>query len=165
MDDQSNRDYSRAPELEDLVSLCKSLNDQGVKYLLIGGFAVIIYGFVRGTKDIDLLVDPSPENIEKIKKALSILPDNAISEMNNDEVNKYSIVRIADEFVIDLMAKACGIGYQEASQDMDFITFEGVKIPVPKKLLLIRMKNTLRPSDKMDVEFLRLSLDEEKKIK
>ncbi|MBI1870852.1 MAG: hypothetical protein HYS07_06645 [Chlamydiae bacterium] len=132
---------------------------------MIGGFAVIIYGFVRGTKDIDLLVDPSPENIEKIKKALSILPDNAISEMNNDEVNKYSIVRIADEFVIDLMAKACGIGYQEASQDMDFITFEGVKIPVPKKLLLIRMKNTLRPSDKMDVEFLRLSLDEEKKIK
>lgn len=59
MDDQDDRGYSRAPELEDLLSLCKALNDSGVRYVLIGGFAVILQGFVRATKDIDLLVDSS----------------------------------------------------------------------------------------------------------
>lgn len=47
----------RAPELEDLVELCRRLNEADARYLLIGGFAVILHGFVRGTKDIDLLVD------------------------------------------------------------------------------------------------------------
>jgi len=55
VDDQDDRGYSRAPELEDLLSLCTALNAEGVRYLLIGGFAVILHGFVRATKDIDLL--------------------------------------------------------------------------------------------------------------
>ena len=46
---------SRAPELEDLLTLCKALNAQRVRYALIGGFAVILHGFVPATKDIDLL--------------------------------------------------------------------------------------------------------------
>lgn len=62
MDDQDDREYSRAPELEDLLALCKALNAEGVRYLLIGGFAVILHGFVRATKDIDLLIDASVEN-------------------------------------------------------------------------------------------------------
>ncbi len=63
MDDQDDREYSRAPELEDLLGLCKALNAEDVRYVLIGGFAVILHGFVRATKDVDLLVDASPENI------------------------------------------------------------------------------------------------------
>lgn len=47
MDDQDDRRYSRAPELEDLLSLCEALNRESVPYLLIGGFAVILHGFVR----------------------------------------------------------------------------------------------------------------------
>ncbi|MGZ5466835.1 MAG: hypothetical protein ACXWLY_28265 [Thermoanaerobaculia bacterium] len=35
--DQDDRGYSRAPELEDLLSLCKALNAEGVRYVLIGG--------------------------------------------------------------------------------------------------------------------------------
>jgi hypothetical protein len=49
VDDQDDRGYSRAPELEDLLSLCKALNTEGVRYVL-GGFAVILHGFVRATK-------------------------------------------------------------------------------------------------------------------
>jgi len=37
VDDQDDREYSRAPELEDLLSLCKALNAEGVRYVLIGG--------------------------------------------------------------------------------------------------------------------------------
>jgi len=63
VDDPGNSDYARAPELEDLVGLCRELNAAGAKYVLIGGFAVILHGAVRTTKDIDLLVDVSEDNV------------------------------------------------------------------------------------------------------
>lgn len=155
--------YSRAPELEDLVELCRQLNESGASYLLIGGFAVILHGFVRGTKDIDLLVDSSRENIEKVKRALCYLPDRAAEEILAEEVERYAVVRVADEIVIDLMAKACGIDYAEAmkSEGCQSFELEGVEIPLATKELLIRTKNTIRPSDAMDVEYLRLRLAEE----
>ena len=64
MDDAGDGVYSRAPELEDLLSLCQALNREQARYVLIGGFAVILHGFVRGTKDIDLLVDPEKSNVQ-----------------------------------------------------------------------------------------------------
>ncbi|HEY0590208.1 MAG TPA: hypothetical protein VGF40_00460 [Thermoanaerobaculia bacterium] len=47
MDDQDDRRYSRAPELEDLLSLCTALNREGVRYVLIGGLGVILHGSIR----------------------------------------------------------------------------------------------------------------------
>lgn len=162
MDDESNREKSRAPQLEDLISLCRALNKANAEYVLIGGFAVILNGYVRATKDIDFLVNPSVENIQKIKKALSSLPDNAAALMKDDDVANYTVVRIADEYVIDLLAKACGINYEQAKKDVEVYEIEGVEIPVAKRELLIRLKNTIRPSDKMDVEFLKKDLLERK---
>ena len=49
MDDEPDRGYSRAPELQDLVALCRALGEEGVRYLLIGGFAVVLHSFVRTT--------------------------------------------------------------------------------------------------------------------
>lgn len=95
MDEASNGPYSRSPELEDLLELCRSLNKQGVQYILIGGFAVILHGSVRGTKDIDLLVEPTEENIRKVKQAMAFLPDQAILLIEDDEVKKYGVVRVA----------------------------------------------------------------------
>ena len=77
MDDGADRGDSRAPQLEDIVALCRALNAEGARYLLIGGFAVILHGFVRTTKDVDFLVDPTVENMVKVKRALATLPDNA----------------------------------------------------------------------------------------
>ena len=68
MDDKNDGKYARAPTVDDLIFLCKRLNEEGVSYILIGGFAVILHGFTRGTKDIDLLVDSDIENIRKIKR-------------------------------------------------------------------------------------------------
>ena len=163
MDDGENNEYSRAPELEDVISLCRSLNEQGVKYVLIGGFAVIFQGVSRFTKDVDLLLDTSLENVKKLKKAMSTLTDNAISEIEDDEIAKYTVVRVADEFVIDLMAKACGIDFEEASKHIEFKTVKGVQIPVPSKEMLIRMKDTIRHSDKLDVYYLKHEIGKEKK--
>jgi len=162
VDDQDDREYSRAPELEDLLALCKALNAERVRYVLIGGFAVILHGFVRGTKDIDLLVEVSPENIQRLKRAMAVLPDNAIALMADDEIEKYKVVRIADEVVIDLMKSACGIDYARAAKAIDTKIIDGVPIPVARKELLIETKQTVRPSDAVDVQFLRLRIAAER---
>lgn len=159
MDDQDDRGYSRAPELEDLLGLCKALNAEGVRYVLIGGFAVILHGFVRATKDIDLLVDSSPENVRRLKRAMAVLPDNAIALIADDEIDKYQVVRIADEIVVDLLKNACGVDYARAADGgIEMRIVDGVSIPIARKELLIETKQTVRPSDAADVQFLRLRL-------
>ena len=163
MADPGDGQYSRAPEIEDLVELCRRLNEAEARYVLIGGFAVILHGFVRGTKDIDLLVDASADNIERIRRALSHLADNAVQDVGDDEVTRYAVVRVADEIVVDLMARACGIDFEQASREsgVETIEVEGVAIPVATKSMLIRMKDTVRPSDAADVEYLRVRISEE----
>jgi hypothetical protein len=159
VDDQDDSGYSRAPELEDLLALCQALNAEGVRYALIGGFAVILHGFVRATKDIDLLVDASAENIQRLKRAMAVLPDNAVALIADDEVEKYQVVRIADEIVVDLLKKACGVDYSRAADGgIEIKVVQGVEIRVGTKELLIETKQTVRPSDATDVQFLRLRI-------
>jgi predicted nucleotidyltransferase len=84
------------------------LNQAGARYVLIGGFAVIARGGVRTTKDIDLLIDASPENVARVKQGLRVLEDKAVDEVADDDVVRYAVVRIADEVVVDLMARRAG---------------------------------------------------------
>lgn len=155
MDDADDRGYSRAPRLEDLLRVCQALNREGARYVLIGGFAVVLHGFVRATKGVDFLVDASDDNIRRIQRALAVLPDRAVEMIEADEVRRYTVVRIADEIVVDLLREACGVDYDEASSGIELREVEGVAIPVASKELLIRLKQTLRPSDQADIEFLR----------
>ena len=65
----------RLPTTDDLLLLCRRLNEAGAKYLVLGGFALIQHGFARATEDIDLLIDTSPENFAKVKSAMMGLPN------------------------------------------------------------------------------------------
>lgn len=161
MDDPSHGRDVRAPQIEDVVSICQSLNQAGARYLLIGGFAVIAHGAGRTTKDIDFLVDPEPSNIGLIKEALSFLPDQAVLAVKDTDVREYSVVRIADEVMIDLLAEACGVTYAEAYPDSQIFEIDGIDIPIASKQTLIATKNTIRPSDHMDRNFLQALIDEE----
>ena len=154
MDDAHDGQYAREPQIEDLAKIGRALNETGARYLLIGGFAVIALGGTRTTKDIDLLIDPSPENVARVKRALRILEDHAVDEVADDDVAKYTVVRVADEIVVDLMARACGLDYAEASRDARSITIGDVEVPVASLTTLIRTKMTLRPSDAADRVFL-----------
>jgi predicted nucleotidyltransferase len=69
LDDQDDEGRARAPEPDDVVRICRALNDAGARYLLIGGFAVIAHGAGRFTKDIDLLVDDAPANVARVKRS------------------------------------------------------------------------------------------------
>ncbi len=154
MDDADDRAFVRAPTLDDLARVCASLNAGGARYLLVGGFAVITHGATRTTKDIDFLVDPSPENVARIKSALSILEDNAAAEIAESDVADYTVVRIADEVLVDLMAEACGVSYEEASGDAEQVVVQGVPVPLASKRTLLLTKRTVRPSDEIDRRFL-----------
>jgi len=154
VDDPGDGAYTRAPEPEDVVRICRALNDAGARYVLIGGFAVIAHGAGRFTKDIDLLVDDGPENVRLLKQGLSVLADNAAAEMADTDVRDYVVVRVADEVVIDLMGRACGIDYAEVLRDAEEIVLGGVKVKVASPRTLIRTKDTKRPQDAVDRAFL-----------
>jgi len=113
---------ARPPRLTDLVALCRDLNAEGARYMVIGGMAVIQAGFPRATGDIDLLIETSPDNQECVRRALMKLPDQAVRDMTSDDLDKYAVVRVADEFVIDLMKAACGIAFAEASREVQWST-------------------------------------------
>ena len=121
---------ARPPLLEDLVSLCRDLNREGARYVVLGGMAVIQAGFVRATNDVDLLIDTSPENQERVRRALMALPDGAVRDLAPDDLDRYVVVRVADEFVVDLMKSACGIDYAEASRLVDVVCDPGRQHPL-----------------------------------
>ena len=154
MDDPNDDRYARAPEPKDVVRICRALNEAGARYVLIGGFAVVAHGAGRLTKDIDLLIDDDPANVSRVKRALAVLADNAAAEVADDDVAKHVVVRVVDEVIVDLMARACGVGYTEAITDAETLEREGVAIPVASPATLIRMKDTVRPQDALDRAFL-----------
>lgn len=144
----------RDPESSDLLRICDSLNKSGAKYIVIGGMAMVLHGFNRGTEDIDLLVDKTAENMVCLRKALSILPDNAVEEVRDSDVEEYGVVRVADEVVIDLMGTACGIEFNAAEPEIDWRIIEGIRIPFASAALLLKTKQTVREKDEIDRQYL-----------
>lgn len=70
---------------------------------------MIAHGAGRFTNDIDLLVDDDPVNVRRVKSALSVLVDNAAADVADDDVRRHVVVRVADEVVVDLLGRACGV--------------------------------------------------------
>lgn len=123
---------------------------------MVGGFAIRAAGLIRATTDIDLLVETSPENEARVFKALEILPDKAVLELEPGEVEQYTVVRVADEIVVDLMESACGINFAKGKNNIVTMPVNGVPIPFASPSLLWHMKvHTRRAKDEGDLVFLR----------
>jgi len=90
----------------------------------------------------------------RVKQALRILEDHAVEQVTDTNVARYTVVRVADEIVVDLMALACGIDYDTAVVDARTITIDGVAVTVASPATLVRTKNTMRPSDAADRQYL-----------
>lgn len=149
---------SRPPTVADLVKLCAALNEQGARYLVIGGMAMIQAGFVRATEDIDILIEMSKDNQTRVRKALMALPDQAVRELGDDDLDRYTVVRVADEFVVDVMGRACGIDYTSAIDERETVVLEGIPIPLASPELLWKLKQTGREKDELDRMFLKEKL-------
>jgi hypothetical protein len=154
-DPETGELISRPPEKEDLIALSRELDRRGCRYLIVGGFAIILAGLPRTTGDVDLLIDPSPDNERRVFDALATLPDGCVRELDPGDVAKYTVVRVADEILVDLMASASGITYEEAARSVVVHEVDGVKIPFASPELLYRMKKRAgREKDRGDIYFL-----------
>lgn len=155
-------DHAPAPELEpreptvgDLVSICRELNRLAARYVVVGGFAMRAAGFVRQTIDIDMVVATDPENEARVYRALEVLPDKASRELEAGELDKYTVIRVADEIVVDLMKSAGGIDYATAEKQVSIHVIEGIGVPFASPELLWRMKSiTHREKDRLDLMYL-----------
>jgi hypothetical protein len=146
----------RAPTEDDLVVLCRKLNELKARYLIVGGFAIIYSGYGRTTGDVDLLMAVDIENEAKVYESLTLFPDKAVLELAPGEVSQYTVVRVADEITVDLMKSASGIDYEEASKEIVMRRVQDIEIPFASPRLLWRMKkNTHREKDAADLLFLR----------
>ena len=87
-------------------------------------------------------------------RALEVLPDKAVLQVEENDLDEYIVVRIADEVVVDLMLSTCGIKYLEAAADIEVREIRGVEIPFASARLLLRMKQTYRDKDIADRAFL-----------
>jgi hypothetical protein len=153
--DDGSKFESRPPTVRDLLSLCRELNKHQARYIVIEGMAIISAGFTRATEDIELLVDAAPENQERLRAALLSLPDQAVRDVAPDDLGKYAVVRVADEFVIDLMKSAGGMQYDQARPLVEMKNVDGVEIPFASAELLWKLKQTGRAKDALDLLFLK----------
>ncbi len=136
------------------IKVIAEFEREGVEYVLIGGFAVVLHGFPRLTQDIDMFIRPTEENITKVRRALyTVFHDQSISEITLDEVASYSVIRYGtpDGFNIDLIAN---IGEAFTFDDIEYEVrdIERKKIKVATTESLIRMKEkTFREVDRIDL--------------
>jgi predicted nucleotidyltransferase len=143
-------EYSRPATLEDLKLLLRSLNDRGVDYLLIGGYALAAHGYQRATTDIDLVIRPSRQAGERAKDALMLLPDQAARDIEPEWFEEGENIRVADAFVVDIMLNANGQTYETLLQYAETIDLDGIPVKTVNLEGLLLTKQTMREKDVSD---------------
>src|SRR3989442_286171 len=91
-----------APSLsdDDILLVCRLLQQHHVKYVLVGACACGLHGLVRSTQDVDLLVETSPENLQRVIDALGELPDKAALELTVKDLQENVVVKVADAVLL-----------------------------------------------------------------
>jgi hypothetical protein len=139
-----------------LLRLLSRFRDERVDYVLIGGQAVRLNGFLRATEDVDFLVKATRENGEKIKRAIDFLDAGRELELEWFEPSEGEIenIRIADDLIIDLLFAANGETYESVQPFVRDLEIDGVPIRVLNIDGLIRTKTDYREKDVLDKQVL-----------
>jgi predicted nucleotidyltransferase component of viral defense system len=148
----------------------KSLNKVGIKYIVVGGVAVNLHGYMRFTGDLDLLVMLDEENLQKMDKLMQKLdyterlPIPVLSLQNTDQVKKwltkknmkaYSFIPPKDNpLQIDIVIEE-SLKFEKIAAKKIIKKIEDVSIPVVSIEDLIKMKKKSdRPQDIIDIKAL-----------
>ncbi len=139
---------------DDFQEFIECLNDNNVRYLLVGGWAVAIYGNPRATKDIDFLVATDHTNISNLLSALHEFRAPSVdAEVFREPGNVYRIG--SSPIQIDIINQASGIDFEECYPRRNVIQADEVEISIISKTDLIQNKKASgRLRDLADVEFL-----------
>lgn len=116
---------------EDFRDFIYSLNKNNVRYILVGGFAVILHGHARVTGDMDIWVEPTKENYDNLLKAFKVF-GMSVFDMTKDNflaVDKFDVFSFGRKPVaIDIMTKVKGLYFDDAYQHSKIFNDEGLPI-------------------------------------
>lgn len=143
--------------LDQLKPVFESLTEYNVRYLVIGGIAAILHGVPRMTFDLDILIDPTIENAERLLKALSASGLGTAQLVDAAGLVQREITIFNDFERIDVQTRTPGIVFEQAWQDREVFDLEGLTINLLNRRDLIASKRAAgRPVDLEDVRLLEL---------
>lgn len=137
-----------------LAEVCARLNRHQAHYIVVGARAVQLWGSARATRDIDILIEPSLPNAERVLRALSEVGFGLSNEWLAEEIVKRPVTIIGDSPRVDILTVAWSLHYAEARPDATIFEVEKVKIPTASIEHLIQSKRTGRLQDAADIEVL-----------
>jgi hypothetical protein len=148
-----------APELnDDFRDLLVALADAGADFLLIGGWALALHGYGRGTDDLDVLVRGTADNATRVFRALRafgapIAAHGITEELFASEGYGYRMGRKPN--LIEILTSIDGISFEDAWRDHRVFRLDGRDIPVISRRAMIQNKKAAgRAKDLADVEWL-----------
>jgi hypothetical protein len=101
----------------DFKELLELFNAHSVEYLIVGAYALAIHGAPRTTGDLDLWVNPTPENARRILRALEEFGIGGLDLSTADFVNPEHVVQLGVQPVrVDLVTAIDGVRWEEAWQ-------------------------------------------------
>jgi hypothetical protein len=146
----------------DFKELLSTFNDHQVKYLVVGGYAVIKYAEPRYTKDIDLRVGADRVNAAAVYQALRAFgaPLTNLTEDDFAHEGYFYQMGIAP-LRVDILMSITGLKFEQAWERRVVVDFDGVMVPFISKQDLITSKMaTGRPQDLIDAQLLRETDDD-----
>jgi hypothetical protein len=143
-----------------LKGVFSSFESHDVRYVVIGGIAAILHGVPRATFDLDILIDPTPENAQRLLDALREAGLGTASLTTPEEVLVHVITVFQDRLRIDVQTSTPGITFSQAWERRERMTYRGQTFNVLCKADLIASKLAAgRDVDREDVRLLHLGED------
>ncbi|MCD6273605.1 MAG: hypothetical protein J7K30_12370 [Deltaproteobacteria bacterium] len=141
---------------KDFKEFIELLNDNNVKYLIVGGYAVAFHGHPRYTKDLDIWIEASPENAQRLLNALDQFGFGSLGLELKDFVAIDRVIQLGyPPNRIDLLTTAAGLNFGKcyASKVSEYIN--GIRIDFVDIANLKRNKRAAgRSQDLADLENL-----------
>ena len=114
------------PDFKDFLRL---LSDHEVAYLLVGGYAVAVYGYVRYTADLDIWVLMSAENASKVVSVLQDFGLPSANELLEVFQNEKRVVGMGmPPYKIEVITSIDGVKFEECYSKKQIIEIDGIPI-------------------------------------
>ncbi len=138
--------------------LFRALAGERVAYGVFGAIAMALHGLPRATADVDLFVEATPDNVERLKRALhEVWDDPHIDEISAEDLcGDYPALRYYPPtgFFLDIVTRL-GTAFAWKDLEIEEKSFDGVPVRVVSPRTLWRMKrDTVRPGDRLDAALL-----------
>ncbi|MBQ8126511.1 MAG: nucleotidyltransferase [Kiritimatiellae bacterium] len=140
----------------DYIDMLKCLNKAGVDYILVGGWAVNMYGYIRATVDLDIWILADAANAKKVYAAVAEF-GAPVSEMKPEEFAEYGMIFQIGVAPcrVDIISKISGVSYADAVTRAVPKTIDGIPVRlISLEDLIANKKASGRAKDLADVEIL-----------